>query len=197
MLRLSIGQAIYFLLYVVFVDCIFCGIVVATVFWFASNRYMRIESGLGDVEWGYAFDVHLNAFYPPLIILHFVQLFFYNAIINHDWFMSRFLGNTLWLLAISYYIYITFLGYHSKCKTDQMTSKYKIFFNSFLYNYFFRCDTSKEYTTNISCDAISILFLCNNTYHWMEFKCDSYEFLSLSSVVNSNFFSMLRAYLFL
>lgn len=29
-----------------------------------------------DVEWGYAFDVHLNAFFPLLMILHLFQLAF-------------------------------------------------------------------------------------------------------------------------
>ena len=29
-----------------------------------------------DVEWGYAFDVHLNAFFPLLMILHLFQLVF-------------------------------------------------------------------------------------------------------------------------
>ena len=32
-----------------------------------------------DVEWGYAFDVHLNAFFPLLMILHFFQLPFLNC----------------------------------------------------------------------------------------------------------------------
>lgn len=27
-----------------------------------------------DVEWGYAFDVHLNALFPLLMVLHFFQL---------------------------------------------------------------------------------------------------------------------------
>ena len=27
------------------------------------------------VEWGYAFDVHLNAFFPLLLVLHVVQPF--------------------------------------------------------------------------------------------------------------------------
>lgn len=109
-LRLSIGQTIFFLFYVAIVDCIFVGIIVASLFWLITNRYLT--NGTGEVEWGYAFDVHLNAFYPPLIILHFVQLFFYNGIISHDeWFVSRFLGNSLWLLAVTYYVYITFLGY--------------------------------------------------------------------------------------
>lgn len=29
-----------------------------------------------DVEWGYAFDVHLNAFFPTMAILHGFQLIF-------------------------------------------------------------------------------------------------------------------------
>lgn len=53
------------------------GVIVATIFWFVTNRYLRINRNGADVEWGYAFDVHLNAFVPPLIILHFLQLFFY------------------------------------------------------------------------------------------------------------------------
>lgn len=44
-----------------------------------SNKYlMKQPSRDYDVEWGYAFDVHLNAFYPLLVILHFLQLFFIN-----------------------------------------------------------------------------------------------------------------------
>jgi hypothetical protein len=42
---------------------------------------MRMSSS-EDVEWGYAFDVHLNAFFPPLLILHVFQLIFYNGITN-------------------------------------------------------------------------------------------------------------------
>ena len=73
-------------------------------------RYDRSQ----DIEWGYAFDIHLNAFFPPLVILHFVQLFLYSALISQDYFFARFVGNTFWLVAVSYYIYITFLGYTSK-----------------------------------------------------------------------------------
>ena len=46
---------------------------------FISNKYLvKRQSRDHDVEWGYAFDVHLNAFYPLLVILHFIQLFFIN-----------------------------------------------------------------------------------------------------------------------
>ncbi|XP_006622277.2 protein unc-50 homolog, partial [Apis dorsata] len=81
-------------------------------FRFITNHYLRIDK-TQDVEWGYAFDIHLNAFFPPLIILHIVQLFLYKGFINYDTFSSRFVGNTIWLIAVSYYIYITFLGYTS------------------------------------------------------------------------------------
>ncbi|KAJ8986225.1 hypothetical protein NQ317_009931 [Molorchus minor] len=94
-LRLGLLQFIHFLLYTVFVDCIGIGILVATIFWFISNRYFR-QLDEDDVEWGYAFD-----------------LFFYNGLINHVWFLSRLLGNTFWLVAVLYYIYITFIGYSS------------------------------------------------------------------------------------
>lgn len=52
---------------------------------FVSNRYM-LKASLGqDVEWGYAFDVHLNAFFPPLVILHIIQLFFYHGKFSNIW----------------------------------------------------------------------------------------------------------------
>ncbi|KAL0107854.1 hypothetical protein PUN28_014844 [Cardiocondyla obscurior] len=108
-LSLTFFQFIKLLFYMVFVDYIAIGLLIATLFWFISNRYFRIDK-TQDVEWGYAFDIHLNAVFPPLI-LHILQLFIYNALINNNTFSARFLGNTFWLIAISYYIYITFLGY--------------------------------------------------------------------------------------
>ena len=118
-LVLSIGfwEFVKFLLYVIFVDCIGVGLLVATALWYISNKYLikpqfkRDE--LVDVEWGFAFDVHLNAFFPVLIILHFVQLFFYHLIISGDSLFAAFFGNTLWIVATFYYVYITFLGYSS------------------------------------------------------------------------------------
>ncbi|XP_055902895.1 protein unc-50 homolog [Eupeodes corollae] len=111
-LGLSFWQSISFIFYVVFVDCIFAGCLVATFYWIVTNRYMRSSNLEPDIEWGYAFDVHLNAFFPPLMLLHFIQLFFYNWLISQTWFISRFIGNTFWLLAFCYYVYITFLGYN-------------------------------------------------------------------------------------
>lgn len=43
------------------------------------------------------------------------QLFFFSGVINSDNFFSRLFGNTFWLIAFIYYIYITFLGYNCEC----------------------------------------------------------------------------------
>lgn len=111
-LGLTIFQFIKLLFYMVFIDYIAVGLIIATIFWFITNRYLRFDK-TQDVEWGYAFDIHLNAFFPPLVILHILQLFLYHGIINYSTFSARFVGNTFWLIATGYYIYITFLGYAS------------------------------------------------------------------------------------
>ena len=56
----------------------------------AQARAQRSGSTVGkllymfsqDVEWGFCFDVHLNAFFPILVILHFLQLFVYHTLIG-------------------------------------------------------------------------------------------------------------------
>ncbi|XP_028968721.1 protein unc-50 homolog [Galendromus occidentalis] len=102
-----------FLLWTIFIDCVGVGLVVATIVWIICNKYLIKPSCrlTEDVEWGYCFDVHLNAFFPALIILHLFQLFFYHIVIRYDTFVSRFFGDTLFLIACAYYVYITFLGY--------------------------------------------------------------------------------------
>ena len=51
-----------FLLYVIFVDCIGVGLVIATMLWFVSNKFLLKNANNVDidVEWGYCFDVHLK-----------------------------------------------------------------------------------------------------------------------------------------
>ena len=78
-LRLPFVSFIKFLFWVVFVDCFGVGLLVASAFWLLSNRYLRRTPQSEDVEWGYAFDVHLNAFFPPLVLIHIFQLFFFNC----------------------------------------------------------------------------------------------------------------------
>ncbi|VBB29987.1 unnamed protein product [Acanthocheilonema viteae] len=109
-IQLSFIGFIAFFLWVVFIDCIGVGILIATILWFVSNRFLRrVEDQ--DVEWAYCFDVHLNAFFPMLMLLHVLLPLTFSHLIGFDAFLPRLFGNTIWFVAIVYYIYITFLGY--------------------------------------------------------------------------------------
>ncbi|XP_060805920.1 protein unc-50 homolog [Amyelois transitella] len=110
-MSLSWGQVALFVLFVVFVDFIGAGILVSTFFWYISNKYLRRDLDGPDVEWGYAFDVHINAFFPPLSLLHCFQIILFNNLLIHGGYLSCFVSNTFWLASIIYYLYITFLGY--------------------------------------------------------------------------------------
>lgn len=110
-LRLGVFRFLLFTLYMFAVDTLLVALIVATVLWWFSNRFLRESSVDPDVEWGYSFDVHLNAYFPSLVILHVLQLLLYHVVLSHDGFLSHLIGNVLWMVALGYYIYITFLGY--------------------------------------------------------------------------------------
>ncbi|KAF2363785.1 UNC-50 [Trinorchestia longiramus] len=113
-LQLHISRVLLFLLYTVVVDTLLVGAIVATLLWFLVNHYLVKPTCFDqDVEWGYAFDVHLNAYFPPLLILHFFMILLYSTYFEGSSLASLLVGNSLWVLAIGYYIYITFLGYSS------------------------------------------------------------------------------------
>lgn len=105
-LRLSFMGFLKFVLYVIFIDCIGTGLVIATLFWALYNKYKPTEG----VEWAYGFDVHLNAFVPLLLILHVFLLCLYKLVCQ-PYIISALIGNLFWVLGLGYYIYITFLGY--------------------------------------------------------------------------------------
>ncbi|KAL1516607.1 hypothetical protein ABEB36_000500 [Hypothenemus hampei] len=113
----SFTQFLKFLVVEIFIDCIGIGVVIATTLWYVTNKFLKPKNIPQDVEWGFAFDIHLNAFFPPLILLHFLLLIFYNLFLNpgngHIGFAALIFGNLFWLAASIYYIYITFLGYNS------------------------------------------------------------------------------------
>jgi phosphatidylserine synthase len=96
-----------------------------------ANRYLIANPKSNvDVEWAYCFDVHLNAVLPLLTILHVGQLpflnckqkmnnynsislcfFFFIAFAVNTSFLYCLVGNTVWVIAVGYYIYILFLGF--------------------------------------------------------------------------------------
>jgi hypothetical protein len=73
-LKLHFIGLIKFVLWVVFIDCILVGLLIATIYWYIANRFLLKGNGKIDIEWAYCFDIHLNAFFPLLIILHVLQL---------------------------------------------------------------------------------------------------------------------------
>ena len=82
-----------------------------------ANRFLTHKHTLQaveqTVEWAYAFDVHCNSFFPLFLMLYIAQFFLMRVLIKDIW-ICLFLGNTMYLIAIGYYCYITFLGYNGK-----------------------------------------------------------------------------------
>lgn len=111
-MSLNAIQSVEFVLWVVFVDFIAISLLQATFFWIITNHFFLDSSksrpqlnGLGpfvetdpEVEWGYAFDVHLNGFFPALCILHLLQLpFLYSRFANFKILLILFVHNTQFL----------------------------------------------------------------------------------------------------
>ena len=81
---------------------------IVTVLRLVMNRYLIVQPPRGqDVEWGYCFDIHLNAFFPLLMILHFFQLPFLNSTFfasNRYWSDRRKLLNQVLISCMPYII---------------------------------------------------------------------------------------------
>merc|ERR1712050_284791 len=114
MVSLPVLDMLYVLLWMVCIDCIAMGMLVATFFWFFGNKLLLIHPRTpgNELEWGFCFDVHLNSFYPFLVVLHGLQLPFLWIIVGNRSVLSVMFGNAFWVLAFGYYWYITFLGYN-------------------------------------------------------------------------------------
>lgn len=110
-LKLTLLQILHLVINVVLLDFFLTSLIVATLFWYVTNNYCKGPQITQTIEWGFTFDVHLNAFCPTILLIHFHQLFFLSGLVSHECILSILIGNTVWFLAMSYYIYITFLGY--------------------------------------------------------------------------------------
>ncbi|XP_010928388.1 uncharacterized protein [Elaeis guineensis] len=82
---------------------------------FLTNAYLREEAPNSHVveqrvEWLYAFDVHCNSFFPTFIMLYVIQYFVSPILVAHGFFPVL-LSNLLFMVAMSYYHYLNFLGY--------------------------------------------------------------------------------------
>lgn len=103
------------ILYAVIVDFGLVGVLIATVGWYFANQYLLVDSPGSHtteqrVEWLYAFDVHCNSFFPLFMLLYVVQ-YFLLLVFMREGFVFTILANSIYALAFSYYLYVTFLGY--------------------------------------------------------------------------------------
>lgn len=107
------------MLYMVLVDFLATGVIIATVCWFLANRFLKQSKrgvmsigGEGELEWAYCFDVHCNSFLIIWLCLYVIQFILLPVLTKSNW-MSMFLGNTLYLFALCYYFVISFYGYNT------------------------------------------------------------------------------------
>eukprot|EP00727_Mastigamoeba_balamuthi_P012275 m51a1_g7670 hypothetical protein (1365) ;mRNA; r:465705-482863 len=114
----GIGSAptmLWLVLWSLLIDFLAFGFAVASVTRWIANRFLAargdVHSVEQTVEWLYAFDVHCNSFFPVFLLVHVVQ-YFLLPLLTQPTFFATLLANTLYAGAWSYYMYITFLGYH-------------------------------------------------------------------------------------
>ncbi|KAK6509308.1 hypothetical protein TWF481_004064 [Arthrobotrys musiformis] len=104
-----------------FVHFLSGALLVATAGWYLAGRFLRkgktgrfgaTPSADGELEWAYCFDVAVRAFFVAFFFLYIVQ-FFLMPLLSKNWWISLFIGNTLYLVAFSFYCVVTFLGYNA------------------------------------------------------------------------------------
>jgi len=103
------------ILQAVLVQFLLTGLIIASVGSWVANKHLvhqRTHAVAQQVEWLYAFDIHCNSFFPLFLILHVLQFFLMPLLLIPS-FISLVAANTLYAVALSYYFYITHLGYRS------------------------------------------------------------------------------------
>ena len=115
----SVWHSVLTVLSAVVVDFLLLGVAIGTAGWLLSNKYLRagIPGGHAHaveqhVEWLYAFDVHCNAYFPLFLLLHVLQYFLLPLLLSGG-FIACLASNLLYGIALSYYHYVTFLGYNA------------------------------------------------------------------------------------
>nr|OQN99881.1 hypothetical protein B0A51_17573 [Rachicladosporium sp. CCFEE 5018] len=121
------GLTIQISLFFAFVHFLGISLLVSTLMYFLVGRVLgKRRQGLfgppgpntpgsrGEeaLEFGYCFDVAIRAFVPVWLFLYVLQ-FLFMPLIARDYWVSNLCGNTMYLLALSYYFVITFLGYNA------------------------------------------------------------------------------------
>lgn len=116
----SIAQYLVLVAHLVVFDFLLLGACIASTTRWIANTYLKPHSHASisafaveqEVEWGYAFDIHCNAFFTLFVALHAAQFLLY-PLLSAPELLPTICANSLYALAFGYYCYITFLGYAS------------------------------------------------------------------------------------
>jgi len=114
--RITLSGAISFILYTVVWNWIGLGCILATLCREIANRHLTAQTSSThvrqQVEWLYAFDIHCNSFFPVFVLLYGVQFFLLPFVLGEG-LLPLALSNIMYAGALSWYWYITHLGYRS------------------------------------------------------------------------------------
>jgi hypothetical protein len=114
--RISLSGAISFLLYTLLWNWLGLGCLLGSLCREIANRHLVVHQSTShvrqQVEWLYAFDIHCNSFVPVFLILYGLQLFLLPLVLREG-LVPLIVANTLYAAALSWYWYITHLGYRS------------------------------------------------------------------------------------
>ncbi|KAJ4962878.1 hypothetical protein NE237_022817 [Protea cynaroides] len=121
----TVAHTVFTVISVLVFHFLITGVILATCCWFLTNAYLREEVANSHVveqrvEWLYAFDVHCNSFFPLFIILYVIHYFLSPLLVAHGFFPVL-LSNLLFMVAVSYYHYLNFLGYNVLPFLDKTT----------------------------------------------------------------------------
>lgn len=81
--------------------------------WWSVNKWLidyQVHSRREEVDWQYSFDVHCNGYFFYFMWTKVIA-FFLLPIIGGPGFLSRVIGNTVYLTGVCGYFYNLFLGY--------------------------------------------------------------------------------------
>ncbi|KAJ1628425.1 UNC-50 [Pavlovales sp. CCMP2436] len=113
--------------YEVLVDFVGLGLVAAGIAWLVTSGRAVAGSGERDsleshgeeeyaqaqqLEFAYAFDVHCNSYFPLFLMLHVLHYLLLPLLLGSG-HLSGLLSCSLYFWAVSYYTYLTFLGYNA------------------------------------------------------------------------------------
>jgi len=111
----SVWGFLWIMLYTVVVDWFVVGALVSTACWYVANKYLRqhhAHSVEQEVEWLFAFDVHCNGFFVSFLVTYVLQYFLLPVLLTKS-VVACLLSNLLYAVALTWYLYITFLGYRA------------------------------------------------------------------------------------